>query len=77
MNIKPASREAPPLVENRQLIPQPLKGEVKVQVVLPDEALCLLRDLHDDRQQVGMAASLLLLLLIAVTVKYLFAKEKP
>lgn len=65
------------LVENRQLIPQPLKGEVKVQVVLPDEALCLLRDLHDDRQHVGMAASLLLLLLAAVTVKYLFGKEKP
>jgi hypothetical protein len=67
----------PKVAETRQLIPQPLKGEVKVQVVLPEEALCLLRDLHDDRQHIGMAAALVLLLLAAATVKYLFAKEKP
>lgn len=67
---------SPMLAETRQLIPQPLKGEVKVQVVLPEEALCLLRDLHADRQHIGMAASLVLLLLAAATMKYLFAKEK-
>jgi hypothetical protein len=63
-------------VENRQLIPQPLKGEVKVQVVLPDEALLLLRDLHDDRQQIGLGAFVVLLLLAAATLKYLLTKER-
>jgi hypothetical protein len=62
-------------VERKELIPQPFKGEVKVQVVLPDEALHLLRDLHDDRQSLGVGAALLLLLLAAVTLKYLFKKE--
>jgi hypothetical protein len=64
-------------VEHKELIPQPLKGEVKVQVVLPDEALRLLRDLHDDRQSLGAGACFLLLLLAAVTLKYLCKKEGP
>jgi hypothetical protein len=63
--------------ENHQLIPQPFRGEVKVQIVLPDEALRLLRDLHDDRQSIGLGAILLLLLLSGVTLKHLFKKEGP
>jgi len=62
-------------VERHELIPQPFKGEVKVQLVLPEEALCLLRDLHDDRQLIGTGAVLLLILLGLTTLRYLTRKE--
>lgn len=61
--------------ERKELIPQPFRGEVKVQIVLPDEALRLLRDLHDDRQSLGAGFVVLLALLAAATLKYLFHKE--
>jgi hypothetical protein len=62
-------------VERHDLIPQPFKGEVKVQVVLPDEALRLMRDLHDDRQLIGTGGVILLLLLALATLKYWTHKE--
>lgn len=63
------------IAERKELIPQPFKGEMKVQVVLPDEALRLMRDLHDDRQSIGVGIMVLLALLAAATVKYVFHKE--
>lgn len=63
--------------QRKELIPQPFKGEVKVQVVLPDEALHLMRDLHDDRQSIGIGSVVLLALLAAATLKYVFQKERP
>lgn len=44
----------------RDLIPQPLKGEMKVQVQLPDPIIQLAGDLHNDRQMIGMGAVVLL-----------------
>ncbi len=64
-------------VERKELIPQPFKGEVKVQVMLPDEALHLMRDLHDGRHSLGSGAVVLLALLAAATLKYVFQKERP
>jgi hypothetical protein len=63
-------------MEKRELIPQPFKGDVSVQVVLPPEALQLMNDLHQDRQ--GIAAGGLILLGCAVVLcfKQLFDKEK-
>jgi hypothetical protein len=62
--------------ERKELIPQPFKGEMKVQVVLPDEALRLMRDLHDDRQSIGIGGVVLLALLAAATLKYILQKER-
>jgi hypothetical protein len=62
-------------VERHELIPQPLKGEVKVEVILPDEALRLLRDLHDDRQLIGAGAVILLILLALATLRFRTPKE--
>jgi hypothetical protein len=62
--------------QRKELIPQPFKGEVKVQVVLPDEALRLMRDLHDDRQSLSIGSMVLLALLAIATLKYAFQKEK-
>lgn len=63
--------------ERKEWIPQPFKGEVKVQVVLPDEALRLLRDFHDDRQSIGIGAVILLAALVAAVLRYVFPKERP
>jgi hypothetical protein len=63
--------------QRKGLLPQPFKGEVKIQVVLPDEALHLMRDLHDDRQGIGVGFMVLLALLAAITWKYVFQKERP
>jgi hypothetical protein len=62
-------------IERKELIPQPFKGEVQVKVVLPDEAIQLLKDLHADRQAIGFGAVVLIGLLAALAVKRLFQKE--
>jgi hypothetical protein len=62
-------------IERKDLIPQPFKGEVQVKVVLPEEAIRLLKDLHEDRQVIGFVAIVLIGLLAALAVKRLFQKE--
>ena len=63
--------------QRKELLPQPFKGEVKVQVALPDDVLRLMRDLHDDRQAIGVGSVVLLALLAIAILKYAFQKEKP
>lgn len=58
-----------------RLIPNPMKAEVKVQVDLPPEATALLRDLHNDRQSIGIASAIALFCTIAITMKTLFGKK--
>jgi len=62
-------------IERKELIPQPFKGEVQVKVVLPDEAIQLLKDLRADRPAIGFGAVVLIGSLVALTVKRLFQKE--
>jgi hypothetical protein len=64
-------------VEKRELIPQPFKGEMTVKLVLPDEASCLMRDLHQDRQGIAAGGVIVLVCLAALVLKHLLAKEQP
>lgn len=52
-----------PIGKDRQLIPQPLRTEVKVQVELPAEARQLMRDVHDDRAGIAAGFTVLIVLL--------------
>lgn len=62
-------------VEKKELIPQPFKGEMTVKLVLPDEALRLMNDLHQDRQGVAAGGVMVLVCLAALVLKRLLAKE--
>jgi hypothetical protein len=63
-------------VEKRDLIPQPFKGEVTVKLVLPDEALRLMNDLHQDRQGIAAGGIILLACIAAWCLKHVFMREK-
>lgn len=45
----------------RRLFPDPMRAEVRVQVQLPPEATELLRDLHNDRQTLGVGGFFMLI----------------
>ena len=62
-------------IEKRDLIPQPLKGEVTVKLILPDEALRLMNDLHQDRQGIAAGAGILIVCVATLVLKRLLAKE--
>jgi hypothetical protein len=62
-------------LEKKDLIPQPLKGEVTVKLVLPEEALRLMNDLHQDRQGIAMGGVILIACASALVLKRLLAKE--
>jgi hypothetical protein len=64
-------------IEKRDLIPQPLKGEVTVKLVLPDEALRLMNDLHQDRQGIAVGGVILIACVTVLVLKRLLAKEQP
>ncbi len=59
-------------LERHELIPQPLKGEMKVEIILPEPAIRLMQDLHADRQGIAAGGVLLLACVVALTVKHLF-----
>jgi hypothetical protein len=59
-------------IEKRDLIPQPLKGEVTVKLVLPNEALQLMTDFHQDRQSLAVGGVMLIACVVALVVKHLF-----
>lgn len=59
-----------------RLIPDPMHAEVKVQVELPPEASALLRDLHSDRQTIGLASGIALACTIAIALKQVFGRDK-
>ena len=61
------------MTESR-LIPDPMHAEVKVQVQLPPEANALLRDLHQDRQQIWLGGAILLACLVALTLRRVLSK---
>lgn len=63
------------MVEKREIIPQPFKGDVQVVLKLPEEALRLMRDVHDDRQGIALGGIIFLLCVVALCVKHVFAKE--
>lgn len=63
-------------METRQLIPQPFKGDVSVQVNLPPEALQLMSDLHQDRQGIAVGGLILVGCAVVLCLKQLFDKEK-
>ncbi|MGH7174646.1 MAG: hypothetical protein ACRELG_30645 [Gemmataceae bacterium] len=62
--------------EKRELIPQPFQGEVQVTLVLPNEALRLLNDLHQDRQGIAAGGILFLACVVALCFKHVFGREK-
>jgi hypothetical protein len=62
-------------IEARELIPQPLKAEFVVEVKLPDEVTALVRDLHNDRQHIGLGLAVVVVAIVAVAVTYLFRRE--
>jgi len=62
-------------IEKRDLIPQPFQGEMKVTLVLPEEALSLMRDLHRDREGIALGGIVLLGCVLALTIKRFFDKE--
>ena len=64
-------------IEKRDLIPQPFQGEMTVKLVLPDEALRLMNDLHQDRQGIAAGGVLVLVCVAALSLKRLLAKEHP
>jgi|GEM_PF-2768654 hypothetical protein len=64
-------------VEKRDLIPQPFKGEVTVKLVLPDEALRLMKDLHQDRQSIAVGGLIVMGCVAALVFKRLLAKDQP
>lgn len=63
-------------IEKRELIPQPFQGEVRVTLVLPDEALRLLNDLHQDRQGIAAGGILLLACVAVLCFKLYFGRGK-
>jgi len=63
-------------VEKKELIPQPLKGDVTVKLVLPPEALQLMNDLHQDRQGIAAGGIILVGCAVVLCLKQLFDKEK-
>ena len=63
-------------IEKRELIPQPFQGEVRVTLVLPDEALRLLNDLHQDRQGIAAGGVLLLACIAALCFKHVFGRDR-
>lgn len=54
-----------------RLIPQPIKTDVTIRVVLPDEARAVLRDLHEDRPIIGVGAAVALVCLALLTLRRL------
>jgi hypothetical protein len=64
-------------IEKRDLIPQPFQGEMTVKLVLPDEALRLMNDLHQDRQGIAAGGVLVLVCVATLSLKRLLAKEHP
>lgn len=56
------------------LIPQPLKGEMKVELQLPPEVTTLLKDLHQDRNGIAGAGSVLVACAVLITIKRVFGK---
>ena len=63
-------------IEKRDLIPQPLKGEMTVKLILPDEALRLMNDLHQDRQGIAAGGLILIGCVAVLALKRLLAKEQ-
>lgn len=59
-----------------RLIPDSINANVRVQVVLPDEATQLLRDLHQDRQTIGAGSLIALACTVAMAWKAVFGREK-
>jgi hypothetical protein len=64
----PIERDRPLL--DGKLIPQPLRGEMKIDVNLPIEARQLMADLHHDRQLIAGGFCVVLVLLAVVAFKY-------
>ena len=58
----PDKKDDRPLDNLRKIIPQPLKSEVKVQIILPPEVSTVVRSLHQDRYYIAYGISLTLLL---------------
>lgn len=56
------------------IIPQPLKGEMKVEVILPPEVTTLLKDLHTDRNGIAGAGLVLIGCVVLLTIKRVILK---
>lgn len=56
------------------IIPQPLKGEMKVEVILPPEVNTLLKDLHTDRNGIAGAGVVLVACAVILTLKHIVKK---
>ena len=64
-----------PQQHESRLVPDPIHAEVKVMVQLPPEAQALLRDLHSDRQNIGVAGMIALVCTIAIAAKQVFGSK--
>lgn len=59
-----------------RIIPEQMKMDTKVQVVLPPEVTTLLQDLHRDREGIAIGGLVLLVCAVALTFKKL-SSSKP
>ncbi len=59
-----------------RIVPDPIHAEVRVQVQLPPEAQALLRDLHNDRQSIGVGSLVILACTVIMTAKQIFGHRQ-
>lgn len=59
-----------------RLIPDPMHAEITVQVQMPPEAVALMRDLHEDRQAIGLGGAILLTCVVLMTWRFVFGRQR-